>query len=86
MSRGDKKELLPEDREELLKELKDRFEKNMNRFYDCSAESPKGRRSLCYDRKALGARKEHKPANSAIEMAAAMGIEILTEEEYRELQ
>jgi hypothetical protein len=55
-------------------------------FYDCSAESPKGRRSLCYDRKALDARKEHKPADSAMDMAAAMGIEILTEEQYRELQ
>jgi len=55
-------------------------------FYDCSAESPKGRRSLCYDREALESRKEYKPANSAIDMAAAMGIELLTEEEYRELQ
>ena len=55
-------------------------------FYDCSAESPKGRRSVCYDREALEARKEHKPKNSAIEMAAAMGIELLTEEEYRGLQ
>jgi hypothetical protein len=55
-------------------------------FYDCSAESPKGRRSLCYDREALEARKEHKPENNAIDMAAAMGIELLTEEEYRELQ
>ena len=55
-------------------------------FYDCSAESPKGRRSVCYDREALEARKEHKPKDSAIEMAAAMGIEILTEEQYRELQ
>ena len=119
-------------REELLKTLKARFEKHMNRhksldwsklqakleaspeklwslnemertggepdvvghdkktgeyiFYDCSAESPKGRRSVCYDRKALEARKEHKPANSAMDMAAAMGIELLTEEEYRELQ
>ena len=125
-------ELLPEQREELLKTLKARFEKNMNRhqglewasiqakleahteklwslyemertggepdvvehdnqtgeyiFYDCSAESPKGRRSVCYDREALESRKEHKPQNNAIEMAAAMGIEILTEEQYRELQ
>jgi len=55
-------------------------------FYDCSAESPKGRRSLCYDRKALESRKEHKPENNAIDMATAMGIEILTEEQYRELQ
>ena len=118
--------------EELLKTLKARFEKNMNRhkglewskvqarleanpkklrslnemettggepdvvghdkktgeyiFYDCSAESPKGRRSVCYDREALEARKEHKPKDSAINMAAAMGIELLTEEQYRELQ
>src|ERR1700682_4935428 len=55
-------------------------------FYDCSAESPKGRRSLCYDREALESRKEHKPKNNAIDMAAAMGIELLTEEQYRELQ
>jgi len=55
-------------------------------FNDCSAESPKGRRSICYDHEALEARKEHKPGNSAIEMAADMGIEILTEEQYRELQ
>ena len=55
-------------------------------FYDCSAESPKGRRSVCYDREALEARKEHKPKDSAIEMATAMGVELLTEEQYRELQ
>ena len=55
-------------------------------FYDCSAESPKGRRSLCYDREALDSRKEHKPENSAMDLAAAMGIELLTEEQYRELQ
>ncbi|HMQ78753.1 MAG TPA: DUF4256 domain-containing protein [Ignavibacteria bacterium] len=55
-------------------------------FCDCSAESPAGRRSLCYDRAALNARKEHKPKNSAIELASGMGIEILTEEQYRELQ
>ena len=55
-------------------------------FYDCSAESPKGRRSVCYDREGQEARKEHKPENNAIDMAAAMGIELLTEEEYRELQ
>lgn len=55
-------------------------------FCDCSAESPSGRRSLCYDRVALNARKEHKPKNSAIDMAAEMGIEILTEEQYRGLQ
>jgi hypothetical protein len=55
-------------------------------FYDCSAESPKGRRSLCYDRKALDSRKENKPKNNAQDMAAAMGIELLTEEQYRELQ
>ena len=55
-------------------------------FYDCSAESPKGRRSLCYDRAALESRKKHKQENSALDMAAAMGIELLTEEQYRELQ
>lgn len=55
-------------------------------FCDCSAESPKGRRSICYDREALEARKEFKPANNAMDMAAAIGIELLTEEEYRELQ
>ena len=127
-----KKELSPEQREELLRALKARFEKNMRRhkglawatvqakleatteklwslsemertggepdvvghdnktgeyiFYDCSAESPTGRRSVCYDREALESRKEHKPGNSAIAMAAAMGIELLTEEHYRELQ
>jgi hypothetical protein len=126
------KELSPEQREELLRALKARSEKNMNRhkglewakvqakleanteklwslnemertggepdvvghdkktgeyiFYDCSAESPKGRRSVCYDREGQEARKEHKPENNAIDMAAAMGIELLTEEEYRELQ
>ena len=127
-----KKELSPAQREELLRALKARFEKNMERhkglewakvqarlaanpekvwslnemertggepdvvgyikktgeyiFYDCSAESPKGRRSVCYDREALEARKEHKPKDSAVDMAAAMGIELLTEEQYRELQ
>ena len=126
-----KKELSSKEREELLRVLKARFEKNMNRhrglewgkvqaqldahtdklwalnemertggepdvvgrdttgvylFYDCSAESPKGRRSVCYDREALEARKEHKPKDSAIDMASAMGIEILTEDQYRELQ
>jgi Protein of unknown function (DUF4256) len=55
-------------------------------FCDCSAESPKGRRSVCYDREALEARREHKPRDSAIDMAAAIGIEILSEEQYRELQ
>jgi hypothetical protein len=55
-------------------------------FYDCAAESPKDRRSVCYDHEALESRKEHKPENSAIEMAADMGIELLTEEQYRELQ
>ncbi|MCK9412082.1 MAG: DUF4256 domain-containing protein [Prolixibacteraceae bacterium] len=55
-------------------------------FYDCSAESPKGRRSFCYDREALELRKEYKPENTAVDMAADMGIELLTEEEYRELQ
>jgi len=129
---SNKKELSPEKREELLRGLKARFEKNMNRhkdlewakirakletsteklwslnemertggepdvvghdkktgeyiFYDCSAESPKGRRSVCYDREALESRKEHKPEDNAIGMAAAMGIELLTEEQYQELQ
>jgi hypothetical protein len=129
---SNKKELSPEQREELLRALKARFEKNMNRhkglewakvqakleanieklwslnemektggepdvvghdqkrgeyiFYDCSAESPKGRRSLCYDREALESRKEYKPKNSATDMASAMGIELLREEQYRELQ
>ena len=55
-------------------------------FFDCSAESPKGRRSICYDHEALNARKENKPKDSALNMAAAMGIELLTEEQYRELQ
>jgi hypothetical protein len=55
-------------------------------FYDCSAESPKGRRSVCYDREGLESRKEHKPENNAIDMAAAMGIELLSEEQYRALQ
>src|SRR6516164_8628933 len=127
-----KKDLSAEQREPLLRALKARFEKNMNRhkglewapvqakleanvaklwslhemertggepdvvghdkqtgeyiFYDCAAESPKGRRSLCYDREALDSRKEHKPKNNALDMAAAMGIELLTEEQYRELQ
>jgi len=64
------------------------FDKKTDRyiFYDCSAESPKGRRSVCYDREALESRKEHKPENNAIEMAAALGIELLTEDQYRELQ
>jgi hypothetical protein len=55
-------------------------------FYDCSAESPNGRRSLCYDREALESRKEHKPKDNTVDMATAMGIELLTEEQYRELQ
>jgi hypothetical protein len=122
----------PEQQKELLRALKARFEKDINRhkglewaqvqarleanaeklwplnemertggepdvvrhdrqsgeyiFYDCSAESPQGRRSLCYDREALESRKENKPAGDAIDMAAAMGIALLTEEEYRELQ
>ena len=126
------KEYSPEQREELLRTLKARFEKNMNRhkvlawakvqakleantgkmwslndmertggepdvvghdtktgeyiFYDCSAESPKGRRSLCYDREALESRKEFKPENNAVDLASAMGLELLTEEQYRELQ
>ncbi len=126
------RELSPEQREELLRALKARFENNMPRhkglewakvqakleanpeklwslhemertggepdvvghdektgetiFYDCSAESPKDRRNVCYDREALEARKEFKPKDSAVDMAAAMGIEILTEEQYRALQ
>jgi hypothetical protein len=129
---SNKKELSSEQREELLRALKARFEKNMNRhkglewakvqakleanteklrslnemertggepdvvghakktgeyvFYDCSAESPKGRRNVCYDREGQEARKAFKPENNAIDMAAAMGIELLTEEHYRELQ
>jgi hypothetical protein len=55
-------------------------------FYDCSVESPKGRRSLCYDAEALASRKEHKPKDSAVNMAKAMGVELLTEEQYRDLQ
>ena len=55
-------------------------------FYDCSAESPKGRRSLCYDREALDKRKENKPSNSVVDMANAMGVELLNEEQYRKLQ
>ena len=126
------KKLSAGDRDELLKTLKARFEKNMNRhkgldwakvkarleanadklwslsemeetggepdvvahdaksgeltFIDCSAESPKERRSLCYDREALDSRKEHKPSSSALDLAAGMGIEILTEDQYRSLQ
>jgi len=139
MTKSNKKELSPEQREELLSALKARFEKNMNRhkglewakvhaklaanteklwslnemertggepdvvghdkkttatagqageyiFYDCSAESPNGRRSVCYDREALESRKEHKPKNNALDMAAGMGIELLTQEQYRDLQ
>ncbi|MEO8150401.1 MAG: DUF4256 domain-containing protein [Bacteroidia bacterium] len=141
MTKRNKKELSPEQREELLSLLKARFEKNMNRhkgiewdkvqakleanirkndsvglaeklwslnemertggepdvvghdkktgeyiFYDCSAESPDGRRSFCYDSEALESRKEHKPKNNAMDMAADMGIELLSEEQYRELQ
>jgi Protein of unknown function (DUF4256) len=131
-SKPNKKELQNEQRVELLKALKARFEKNMNRhsgiewtnvqtkleanaeklwslnemertegepdvvghdkktgeyfFCDCSPESPKGRRNICYDREALQSRKEHKPKASAIDMAAAMSVELLTEEQYRELQ
>jgi hypothetical protein len=127
-----RKELSPGQREELLRALKARFERNMNRhkglewakvhatleanpeklwslgemertggepdvvghdrstgeyiFFDCSAESPNGRRSVCYDREGLDSRKEYKPENNAIDLAAAMGIELLTEEQYRELQ
>jgi len=129
---SNKKKLSPEQSEGLLRTLKARFEKNMNRhrglewakvqvkleanteklwslhemertggepdvvghdkksgeyiFYDCSAESPKGRRSVCYDRESQESRKQHKPGNNAIDMAAAMRIELLTEEQYRELQ
>jgi hypothetical protein len=129
---GTKKQLSPEQGQELLRTLQARFEKNMNRhkslewakvqtkletnpeklwslnemertggepdvvghdkntgeyiFCDCSAETPKGRRSVCYDGDALESRKEHKPEDSAVDMAAAMGIELLTEEQYRELQ
>lgn len=61
-------------------------QEDLYHFYDCSEESPKGRRSVCYDRKALESRKENKPHHSAVELAAEMGIEILTEEQYRELQ
>jgi hypothetical protein len=128
---SNKKELSPEQREELFSILKTRFEKNMNRhkglewtkiqakleantgklwslnemertggepdvvnhdqktgayiFYDCSAESPGGRRSVCYDREGLESRKEHRPENNAIDMAVAMGIELLSEEQYRAL-
>ncbi|MBI3124968.1 MAG: DUF4256 domain-containing protein [Ignavibacteriales bacterium] len=60
--------------------------KNEYIFYDCSAESPKDRRSLCYDKEALDSRKEHKPKNNAVDTAEAMGVELLTEEQYRELQ
>ena len=130
---GNKKELSPKQREELLAALKARFEKNLNRhkgldwakvqsrlcgmeanadklwslhemertggepdvvgvksgeviFFDCSEQSPKGRVSFCYDREALDSRKKHKPKNSALDMAAAMGIELLTEEQYFALQ
>jgi len=64
------------------------FDKKKNEYiiYDCSAESPSGRRSLCYDREALDSRKEHKPKSSALELASEMGIELLTEEQYREFQ
>ena len=131
-SKSNKNELTREQREQLLKALKARFEKNMNRhqglewakvqatleanteklwslsqmeqtggepdvvdqnkktgeyiFYDCSAESPKARRSFCYDREALQSRKENKPKDNVMDSAAAMGIELLTEEQYRKLQ
>jgi hypothetical protein len=130
--KSNKNELPPQQREELLSALKDRFEKNLNRhkdinwakvqtrleanseklwslsemertggapdvvghdkktgefiFFDCSPESPKARASLCYDREALDSRKEHKPKNNAVELAASMGIELLTEEQYLALQ
>jgi hypothetical protein len=129
---GNKKDLSPAQRKELISTLKTRFEKNMNRhkgiewskvqtkleadsgklwslnemestggepdvvgqdkktgeyfYFDCSPESPKGRRSFCYDRQALDSRKEFKPKNNAVDMAESMGIEILNEEQYRELQ
>jgi len=131
-STSNKKELSPKQREELLKTLKTRFEKNMSRhpglvwakvqarlearpdklwslaemertggepdvvghdkksgeyiFFDCSEQTPEGRVSLCYDHEALDSRKEHKPKSSVMDMAAAMGIEVLTEEQYFELQ
>lgn len=131
-AKSNNKQLSASQKDELLKTLKTRFEKNMNRhkgiewskvqakleandeklwslnemestggepdivdhdkttgeyiFIDCSAESPKNRRSICYDAEALNSRKEHKPADSALNMAAAMGIDILTEEQYRDLQ
>ena len=86
-----KKESSLQQRKELLTVLKVRFEKHTNRhkgleWAKVQAESPKGRRSLCYDREALESRKEHKPENNALDMAAAMGIELLTEEQYRALQ
>jgi hypothetical protein len=64
------------------------FDKNLGEyiFFDCSPETPKGRRSVCYDREGLESRKEHKPENNAVDMAAAMGVEILSEDEYRQLQ
>lgn len=129
---NNKKKLLAEQRDEILRTLKDRFEKNMNRhqgmvwgpiqtkleanaeklwslhemertggepdvigqdkktgqyiFFDCSAESPKGRRSLCYDREALEGRAAFKPEDNAVDRASAMGIDLLTEEHYRDLQ
>lgn len=132
MAKGINKKLSPDQRKDLLKTLKVRFEKNMNRhknidwaqvqarldadpdklwslnemdrtggepdvvdldakrgeyiFFDCSAESPAGRRSLCYDREGLDSRKENKPQGSAEEMAASIGIEMLNEEQYRSLQ
>lgn len=132
MAKTIKKEISQAEKNELLKILKTRFEKNTNRhkgvdwikvqakieknndklwslsemektggepdvvgfdkktgeylFFDCSPESPVGRRSLCYDRKALESRKEHKPKNNVMDMAAEMGVELLTEEQYRELQ
>ena len=97
---GNKKKLSLEQREKLFREMERTggepdvvgHDKKTGEyiFYDCSAESPKGRRSVCYDREGLESRKEHKPENNAennaIDMAAAMGIELLTEEQYRELQ
>src|SRR3989344_6132262 len=85
---SNKKKLSQEQREELLESLKARFEKKTNEFvfYDCSAESPLGRRNVCYDREGQESRKEFKPKDNAIDMALAMGIDLLAEEQYRELQ
>src|SRR5574338_308117 len=80
--------LSPEQIDKLITTLKTGYDKKSGKyiFYDCSAESPSGRRSLCYDAEALASRKENKPKDSTLNMANTMGIEILTEEQYRELQ